>query len=598
MGKEMQERLARLRAKMSAEGIDAWLIPTADYHGSEYVSDYFKFRAWLTGFTGSAGTAVVTAREAGLWTDGRYFVQAAAQLEDSGFTLFKMGQEGVPTVAEYLKAKLPEEGTLAFDGRVLDAKAGEKLERALRGKKIRLLWQEDPAEGLWTDRPPFPAGPVWMLDGASAGETADSKLARLRREMERCGATSHLLTSLTDIAWLLNLRGSDVAYTPVFLANLLIRREQAYLFLNPGAAGEAELAYLKELGIRVLPYGEIGKVLQTLKYERLLLEKQAVSYAFLKSLDASVTVLDRRNPTALFKAVKNETERENLRRAHIRDGVALCRFLMWVKEAAKSGRVTEREAAEKLDTLRRGQEGNLGPSFETISAYGENAAMCHYAAPESGGALLSARGLYLVDSGGQYREGTTDVTRTIALGPLTKEEKEGCTLVAACMLRLLDVRFPYGCRGLNLDYAARELLWKRGLDFNHGTGHGVGYLSSVHERPNAVRWRAGEDLSDNCVLEEGMVTSDEPGLYVEGKFGVRTENLTLCVKAQKNEFGQFMRFENLTWAPIDRDTIDPGLLEPADRERLNAYNREVYEKLSPHLSGEEADWLRDATQPV
>ncbi len=598
MGKEMQERLARLRAKMSAEGIDAWLIPTADYHGSEYVSDYFKFRAWLTGFTGSAGTAVVTAREAGLWTDGRYFVQAAAQLEDSGFTLFKMGQEGVPTVAEYLKAKLPEEGTLAFDGRVLDAKAGEKLERALRGKKIRLLWQEDPAEGLWTDRPPFPAGPVWMLDGASAGETADSKLARLRREMERCGATSHLLTSLTDIAWLLNLRGSDVAYTPVFLANLLIRREQAYLFLSPGAAGEAEQAYLKELGIRVLPYGEIGKVLQTLKYERLLLEKQAVSYAFLKSLDASVTVLDRRNPTALFKAVKNETERENLRRAHIRDGVALCRFLMWVKEAVKTGRVTEREAAEKLDALRRGQKGNLGPSFETISAYGENAAMCHYAAPESGGALLSARGLYLVDSGGQYREGTTDVTRTIALGPLTKEEKEGCTLVAACMLRLLDVRFPYGCRGLNLDYAARELLWKRGLDFNHGTGHGVGYLSSVHERPNAVRWRAGEDLSDNCVLEEGMVTSDEPGLYVEGKFGVRTENLTLCVKAQKNEFGQFMRFENLTWAPIDRDTIDPGLLEPADRERLNAYNREVYEKLSPRLSREEADWLRDATQPV
>ena len=588
MGKEMQERLARLRAKMSAEGIDAWLIPTADYHGSEYVSDYFKFRAWLTGFTGSAGTAVVTAREAGLWTDGRYFVQAAAQLEDSGFTLFKMGQEGVPTVAEYLKAKLPEEGTLAFDGRVLDAKAGEKLERALRGKKIRLLWQEDPAEGLWTDRPPFPAGPVWMLDGASAGETADSKLARLRREMERCGATSHLLTSLTDIAWLLNLRGSD----------LLIRREQAYLFLSPGAAGEAEQAYLKELGIRVLPYGEIGKVLQTLKYERLLLEKQAVSYAFLKSLDASVTVLDRRNPTALFKAVKNETERENLRRAHIRDGVALCRFLMWVKEAVKTGRVTEREAAEKLDALRRGQKGNLGPSFETISAYGENAAMCHYAAPESGGALLSARGLYLVDSGGQYREGTTDVTRTIALGPLTKEEKEGCTLVAACMLRLLDVRFPYGCRGLNLDYAARELLWKRGLDFNHGTGHGVGYLSSVHERPNAVRWRAGEDLSDNCVLEEGMVTSDEPGLYVEGKFGVRTENLTLCVKAQKNEFGQFMRFENLTWAPIDRDTIDPGLLEPADRERLNAYNREVYEKLSPRLSREEADWLRDATQPV
>ncbi|HIX52196.1 MAG TPA: aminopeptidase P family protein [Candidatus Lachnoclostridium stercoripullorum] len=594
----MNKHLEQLREKMRERGIDVYVVPTSDYHESEYVSEHFACRRYITGFTGSAGTAVVTMEKAGLWTDGRYFVQAAKQLEGSGVTLQKMGVEGVPTILEYLRQAMPEGGTLGFDGRVINELLGEEMEAAVAARHAKIAYGEDLVGMIWADRPALSREPVWILDEKYCGKSAAEKIADLRAAMREAGADVHVLTALDDIVWLLNIRGNDVPCNPVVLSYLAVTETEVLLFIQEEALDDSARSYLESLGVAVKPYDSIYDYVKTLAGQAVMVEKSRVNYALCHNLDASCRVIDRMNPTALAKAVKNPVEMENIRRAHIKDGVAVTKYIYWLKKNIGKIPMDEMSVADRLEEFRREQEGYLGPSFNTISAYGPNAAMCHYSATEESKAVLEPRGLYLVDSGGQYYEGTTDITRTIALGELTAEEREHFTLTAMSMLRLGNVKFLHGCRGLNLDYVAREVFWQRGLNFDHGTGHGVGYLLNVHERPNGIRWKVVPERQDSGVLEEGMLTSDEPGIYVEGSHGIRTENLILCRKAEKTEYGQFMRFEFVTFVPIDLDAIDKSLMRPEDVEMLNAYHREVYEKISPYLTEEEADWLREATREI
>ena len=594
----MNERLEALRKLMAERHMDAYLIPTSDYHESEYVGEYFKCRKFITGFTGSAGTAIVTADDAGLWTDGRYFVQAAKQLEGSGFRLQKMGQEGVPTVEEYLAEKLPQGGTLGFDGRVVNSRMGEDLKALLEDKEVSFACEEDLIGLIWDDRPGLPANPVWILEERYAGKPAAEKIKELREAMKEARATVHVLTTLDDIVWLLNIRGDDVPNNPVVLSYVVVTEEELYLFINEKTLDGQVRTYLEDLKVTVKPYDEIYDFVRTFRRERVLLESSRINFAVRNNLDPSNRIIDRMNPTVMAKAVKNPVEIDNERKAHIKDGVAMTRFMYWLKKNIGHVPMTEISVSDHLEELRRQQEGFLQPSFNTISAYGENAAMCHYSATAESNKTLEGRGLYLVDSGGQYYEGTTDITRTMALGPVTDEEREHFTLVAMSMLRLGHARFLYGCRGLSLDYIARQPLWERGLNYDHGTGHGVGYLLNVHERPNGIRYKTVPERMDSCVIEEGMICSDEPGIYIEGSHGIRTENLIVCRKAEKNAYGQFMEFEYLTFVPIDLDALDLSLMEKKDIEYLNEYHRQVYEKISPYLPEEERQWLKEATREM
>lgn len=595
---DMNERLEQLRKLMAERHIDAYLVPTSDFHESEYVGDYFKCRKFLAGFTGSAGTAVVTAEEAGLWTDGRYFVQAAKQLEGSGFTLQKMGQEGVPTIEEYLQQVMPEGGVLGFDGRVINSQMGAELKELLEDKNVTISYGEDLVGQIWTDRPELSAEPVWILEEKYAGKSAAEKIADLREEMKKEHAGVHVLTTMDDIVWLLNIRGNDVPCNPVVLSYAVVTMDQFYLFINEKTLDDKVQAYLDELQVIVKPYNDIYEMVKGFRQERVLLETSKTNFAIVNNLDSSNKIIDKMNPTAMAKSIKNPVEIENERRAHIKDGVAMTKFMYWLKKNIGKIPMTEISVSDYLEELRRQQEGNLGLSFDTISAYKENAAMCHYSATAESNKELKPEGLYLVDSGGQYYEGTTDITRTMALGPITDEEREHFTLVAMSMLRLGHVKFLYGCRGLSLDYVAREPFWSRGLNYDHGTGHGVGYLLNVHERPNGIRFKMVPERMDNAVLEEGMICSDEPGIYIEGSHGIRTENMIVCRKAEKNQYGQFMEFEYLTYAPIDLDAIDVNLMERRDIQYLNEYHKAVYEKISPYLTEEECEWLKAATREV
>ena len=594
----IQERLNSLRTLMRERGMDAYLVPTADFHESEYVGDYFKCRSFMTGFTGSAGTLVVTLEDAALWVDGRYFVQAGNQLKGSSVRLMKMGEEGVPEISDFIIDAVKEGGCLGFDGRVVDSFTGRELEKRLDEKGASVKYQEDLIDQVWTDRPALSARPVWILKEEFAGKSASEKLSDLRGEMKKAGASVHVLTSLDDIAWLLNIRGDDVRCNPVVLSYLAVTGTEAFLFINPQVLDQETEAYLKGLGITLKPYDEIYEYIKTLQNEKVLLETARVNYAIIRGLDSSNEIINQMNPTVLAKAVKNPVEIENMKKAHIKDGVVMARFACWLKKNIGKIPMDEISLEKKLDSMRFETEGNLGLSFDTISAYGANAAMCHYSATEETNTPVEPRGFYLVDSGGQYYEGTTDITRTFAMGPLTKEEKEHYTLVLISMLRLGDVKFPYGARGLTLDYAARQVFWDRGLNFNHGTGHGVGYLLNVHERRVGIRWKMVPERMDSCVLEPGMISSDEPGIYIEGSHGIRTENLMLCVKREKNEYGQFLGFEYLTCAPIDLDGVEKSLMTDHDVELLNRYHAHVYETLSPYLEGEEKEWLKEATRAI
>ena len=592
------ERLSRLRALMQQKGVGAYYVPTADFHLSEYVNPYFKSRQYLTGFTGSAGTLVVTMDEAALWVDGRYFIQAEEQLSGTPVKLMKMGEEGVPSVLEYL-SKLPEGTVIGLDGRTISAAMALRMEKTLSTRNITLEPDMDLVGDIWPDRPPLPNAPVYVLGVDSVGVSAADKIADIRRVLVKKDADAHVLCTLDDIAWLFNLRGGDVECNPVFLSYAIIERDAAYIFADKSKFHACVQEYLRQLNVTLLPYNDIYEFAS--KYDEgdaILLSTASVNYTLYDKLYDKAIIIDEENPEQLKKAIKNPVEIENMRKAHIKDGLAVTRFMRWVKENVGKEPISELSAAAKMDSLRLETEGNLGRSFSTISAYGPHAALPHYAPTEESNLAVEPRGFLLMDSGGQYYEGTTDITRTIAVGPLTDTEKKHFALVLRSMLRLANARFLYGCRGLNLDILARGPLWDEGLDFKHGTGHGIGYLLNVHEAPNGFRWKIVPERVDSCVFEEGMITSDEPGIYIEGSHGIRTENLIVCRKGEKNEYGQFMYFETLTMAPIDLDAIDPSYLNDAEKQQLNDYHRLVYEKLSPYMDDGEREWLRKYTRAI
>ncbi len=492
-------RIEQLQKMIRERRIDAYLVPTSDYHESEYVGAHFACREYITGFTGSSGTALIEKNKAKLWTDGRYFVQAAAELEGTGVELMKMGEPGVPTLEEYLEQNLPFGGILGFDGRVMNARMCENLQKRLEDKNISFASTEALIGSLWEDRPELPKEKVWILEDSYAGRSAREKIAELRQEIKKEHATVHILTTLDDIAWLFNIRGNDIPHNPVALSYAAVTDKEIFLFISLEAVPENVRTYLEELGVTLSPYQDIYTYVQDLCHERVLLEKGKVNYGIVNYLAENNRLIDKMNPTVMKKAQKTSVEIENLKKAHIRDGVAMTKFIYWMKHNIGKIPMTECSVADYLRQLRR-EQGALDESFTTISAYGPNAAMCHYHAVKENCATLQPSRLYLIDSGGQYLEGTTDITRTMALGPVTDEEREHYTLVLMSMLRLGHVKFLEGCSGLSLDYVARELMWKRGLNYNHGTGHGIGYLLNVHERPVGIRFKTVPERQDGAAF--------------------------------------------------------------------------------------------------
>lgn len=591
-------RLTRLRAVMKKSGVDWYLVPTADFHNSEYVDDYFKVREYLCNFTGSNGTLIVGHNEAGLWTDGRYFIQAERELEGTGVTLYRMLEDNVPSKEEFLAAKMEEGQTLGFDGRVVDTNFGQKLEKALKEKKVRFAYDEDLADQVWTDRPALPCHPVMVLDEEICGRTAGEKLTMLREKMEELKVSAHFLSKLDDLMWLLNIRGSDVECNPVALSYAYVTMEECHFFLQEGEVTEALKRHAAEYGITLHPYEETLFYLESCPMKgKVLCDLGNVSYAFYKTISQRAEVVNLSNPTELMKAVKNPVELAHMEEIYRKDSAALCKFIYWVKKNVGKIPMTELSAAQYLDHLRSEIDGYLDLSFPTISAYRANAAMMHYEATQESHADLAPEGMLLVDSGGQYLGGTTDVTRTIVLGPVTEVEKEHFTAVAMGMLQLTDAKFLYGCTGRNLDILARQPMWDRNIDYKCGTGHGVGYILNVHEGPQGIRWRFTEGMKE-AVLEAGMDVTNEPGVYIEGSHGIRTENVMVVRKGEKNGDGQFLYFDTLTWAPIDLEAIDPAIMQPKDIERLNRYHAQVRDKITPYLNEEEAAWLAEATREL
>lgn len=592
------EKLQALREEMRKKNLSAYIVPTEDFHCSEYVGDYFKAREYLSGFTGSAGTLLVMKDRALLWTDGRYFLQAEDQLSGSGIELMKSGQPEVPTLPDFLGEHLKKGAVIGFDGRTVTGAFVEELREKTEAKQVTFYGKRDLVDRIWEDRPAMSAEPVWELEISYAGLSREDKLAKVRQEMEKERADAFLVTALDETAWLLNLRGGDVRHTPVFLAYMLITKRRALLCAQKSAFPETVCKELVKAGVTLLPYESIEDMVASLPAgQRILVDEKRVSYRLLQVISKGVEKINKPSPIALLKAVKTEREITHMRSAHVKDGVAVTRFMYWLKSHVGTEEVTEISAAAKLEDFRAQMDGYLGPSFDPIMAYGSHGAIVHYEATPETDVVMQPKSFCLADTGGHYSEGTTDVTRTIALGELTAEERKAYTLVLKGHLRLGAAKFLEGICGQNLDVLARQPLWEEGLDYNHGTGHGVGYLLSVHEGPQNIRWRMGGETA--CVpLEEGMVISNEPGLYVTGKFGIRHENLVLVRKGEKTDYGQFMYLEPLTMVPFDKEAIDVSLLRPSEKKMLNDYHEKVYETLAPHLTGEELVWLGEATAAV
>lgn len=590
----IKERISKLREHMKEAGVNVYLIETEDFHGSEYVGEYFKERAYMSGFTGSAGSLIVTMEKAALWTDGRYFLQAADQLKDSGIELMKMGTPGTPTTKEFLLAEVNEGETIGFDGRTISALYAIDLKKKADKKKITLKAELDLPDKIWTDRPKLLSRPVWELGTEYTGMDRVEKLAKVREMMKKENSDVFVLSSIDDIAWLLNLRGDDVECNPVFLSYMIIFSEKAYLYADKKIFSEEIKKGLSEAGVDIREYNDIYSDLKSLTPENILLDETKVNYAILNSIDNSKNIINKLNPTTLLKMIKTPEEMENIRKAHIKDGVAVTKFMYWIKKHAGTEEITEISGAEKLEEFRRQQENYLGPSFEPIFAYGPHGAIVHYSATEETDAQIKAESFLLADTGGQYLEGTTDITRTFVLGELTEEQKKIYTLVLAGNLELGAAKFLENVKGCVLDMLARQPLWQYGLDYNHGTGHGVGYLLNVHEGPQRIAYGAytGEGF------KEGMITSNEPGMYLAGQYGVRLENLTVCVKREKNEYGQFLGFDTLTMVPWDLEAVDKNYLTERQVKLLNEYHRQVFDAVSPYMEGEELEWLKMATREI
>lgn len=603
-----------LRREMKKQNINVYMIVSDDFHGSEYVGDYFKCREYISGFDGSAGTLVITHEEAGLWTDGRYFIQAEEQLAGSGITLYKMGEENVPDVLKYLEDVLTDGDCLGYDGRTLSVSYGKKIKKRLSHKTIRYMETVDLVGSIWEKRPELSHEPLWILDEKFAGKSREEKLCDLRKQMETAGADYHLLSSLDDIAWLFNIRGNDIAYNPVVLAYALIGKtgEQTLLYVQKDAIGWKEKTELNKSGVTIRSYFDIYEDVEKLgKGEfcpktnagiSLLIDETALNLSLFSKIPKDVKIISQTNPTHLAKAVKNKTEIENERLAHIKDGVAVTKLIYWLKSMEKSGaflrgELTELKVSEKLLQLRKQQEGFIEQSFAPIIATGHHGAIVHYEPVEATDIPIENNSFLLMDTGGQYYQGTTDITRTVVIGEVTKEQKRHYTAVLRGNLNLANAHFKEGAAGANLDYLARSPLWELGLDYNHGTGHGVGYLLNVHEGPNGIRLKEA-NRQIGVSIQEGMITSDEPGLYLQGKYGIRLENLILCVKDKKTDMGQFLKFETLTMVPFDRDAVLQEDMSEKECNMFNSYQSIVYERISPYLTREERQWLYKETRPL
>lgn len=595
----IKQRIENIRDLMKEKNIYAYIVPSSDYHQSEYVGDYFKSREFMSGFTGSSGTLIISMDEAGLWTDGRYFIQAENELKDSGIKLFKMGEEGVPTIEEYLLEKLPKNSTLGFDGRVMSVKEGQSLANKLAFKGINIEYKYDLVNDIWEDRCSLPTEKAFLLGVEYSGEGFSDKLSRIRAVMKEKKATTHILASLDDIAWLFNIRGRDVKSNPVVLSYAVITIDSVYLFIDKNKIGKDIRAELSKENVQIKGYEEVYEFIKNIdENEVVLIDTSKVNYAIYNNIPSNVQKIEERNPSILFKSIKNEIELKNIRNSHIKDGVAFTKFMYWLKNNIGKIEITEISATQKLEEFRREQDKFIEPSFSTIAAYKDHAAMMHYSATEESNYKLEPRDLFLVDSGGQYFDGTTDITRTIALGPIPENVRKDFTNVVRGMIRLSKAKFLYGCRGYNLDILARGPLWEEGIDYKCGTGHGIGFVLNVHEGPNGFRWKVREDIDDTCILEEGMVTTNEPGVYVENSHGIRIENEIVVRKAEKNEYGQFMDFEVITFAPIDLDAIDESLILKDEKVYLNNYHKQVYDKISPYLNEEEKQWLKTYTREI
>lgn len=589
--------LEKLQSLLIQKKIDAYIIPTSDYHMSEYVSEYFKARKFLSGFSGSAGTLLVTKSKAYLWTDGRYFIQAAKELEGSGIELMKMAQPGVPTIEEFLKKNLKSNQTLGFDFKVIETSYALKLKDLL--KNINFL-NIDLIKEVWTeDRPAMPFSILYKLDDVFCGESYSSKITRLRNKMKEIGATAHVLSKLEDQAWLYNLRADDVASTPVFLAFSLITLDNVYLFIDENKLNDDIKKYLIENKITIAKYDDIYKVLETLKKETFMVDYNLINYNIYGSIVNNNKLINTDNPTCLFKAIKNQVEIENTKKAHIKDGVAMVKAIYWLKTNVSKMEISEISFSDYLTARRSEQKGFIETSFTTIAGFKEHAAMMHYSATKESDYTLKDDGsFFLVDSGGHYLEGTTDITRTFALGYVSDEMKLHYTTVLKSVINLASAKFMYGCSGLNLDILARGPIWDLAIDYKCGTGHGVGHILSVHEAPNGIRYKVVPERRDNATLVPGMITTDEPGIYLEGKYGIRTENELLCKDMIENEWGHFLEFETITMCPIDLDAIEPSLLDEKQKNWLNNYHKKVYETLSPYLNADEKEWLKKYTKAI
>lgn len=591
---KITEKIAKLKELMKERGIDYYIIPSADYHQSEYVGDYFKGREWISGFTGSAGTVVVTQNEVGLWTDGRYFIQAEKQLQGSGITLFKMGEEGVPTFIQYIVNNIQSGETLGFDGKVLATNTVLDFEVKLKDKKVNFNFEFDLVGEIWRDRPSLPASQVFVLEEKFTGESVEKKLTRVRNILEEENCDVNIITSLDDIAWIFNIRGNDVKNNPVNLAYAAITVDKAVLYIGEEKLNSEVEKYLYKNGVEVRDYFEIYEDMERVSNSNIIMmDLNKVNYTIFKKLNPEIKVINRSNPSTLMKACKNKVELENLRNSHVKDGVAVTKFMYWLKNSIGKEEITEMSATQKLESFRKEQELYIEPSFDTIAAYESNAAMMHYKSTPETDRRLEAKNLFLVDSGGQYFDGTTDITRTFVLGECSEELKKHFTLVLKGMINLSKVKFLYGVTGTNLDILARQALWNIGIDYKCGTGHGVGFLLNVHEGPQGIRVQYNPQ-----VLEEGMNVTNEPGVYIAGSHGIRLENELIVQKAEKTEFGQFMKFETMTYAPLDLDGVIKELLSKEEIEYLNNYHQMVYEKVSPYLTLEEKEWLKEYTRAI
>lgn len=591
---EINQRLESLRKVMRREHLSAFIFPSTDAHQSEYVADHWQGRTWISGFNGSAGTAVVTMKSAALWTDSRYFLAAEEQLKGTEFQLMKLKIEGTPTISEWLAQELQgENAEVGLDGMVNSYHETMGLIADLRKSGgITVRTNLDPLGLIWTDRPAIPANPVEIQPMEFAGESVASKISRIRTALRQRHADGMLISALDDIAWTLNLRGTDVHCVPVFVSYLLISSQQVSLYVDSAKINDEVKAYLTENGISLYPYNKVAEGLERYSEYNILLDGDETSYFLWKTVKCK-EIIAGNSPVPAMKAQKNDREIAGFRQAMLRDGVAMVKFLRWLKPAVEAGGQTEISIDRKLTSLRAEQHLFRDISFDTIAGYQAHGAIVHYEATPETDVALKPEGLILIDSGAQYQDGTTDITRTIALGPVTEEMKHVYTLVLKGHIQLELAKFPDGASGTQLDALARECMWREGYNYLHGTGHGVGSYLSVHEGPHQIRmeWKSTS-------LRAGMTVTDEPGLYLSGKFGVRIENTLLIKDYQTTEFGKFLQMESLTLCPIDLTPVDFSMLQPEEIEWLDTYHRDVFEKLSPYLEGEDLEWLREATRPV